>query len=466
MTDSRSTVVAQLDVTSRWRRLLSTKSMAAVLVVLPAIFFYSILFSLAVNLPDRDDYWALLGFLNKMVTIQGKSAKASYFLAAQYNEYKLFFEHALVWLQLSLLGQVNFGFLCAIGSGFVLLLAILLWKMFLPGCDATIRLAYFIPVAWLVFQLQYVETLNWAMASLQNLPVLVFSLSTIYFLDQLTSSTYYAAMVCLFLGVASSGNGWLLVPIGIVMLRRTRCYWKIAGFLIITAGCIAAYAYHYTIFMATGPIHFSVSSVLIGLPFYFVTFLGSAAAFPLRGDHIGFGILLCPLLGLAICTFFVVVRRRGYFRRNPLVGYCVLFLLTSAGMVTLGRSGGGIISAYSSRYGIYSALLLIFAWFAIVQEFLLLKNDASRRALVANVIKIIIMFSLTMDFLGWQYGVDRNQELIQGMTAFERCSSSATCAGPVLPVSHPHAWFLVLEQQAPAILRQSIRLGIYKPPEL
>ena len=39
--------------------------------------------------------------------------------------------------------------------------AILLWKMFLANTkNLAARLAFFIPVSWLLFQLQYVETLG------------------------------------------------------------------------------------------------------------------------------------------------------------------------------------------------------------------------------------------------------------------------------------------------------------------
>jgi hypothetical protein len=159
---------------------------AAVFVALPPILFYAILFHKAMNVPLEDDYEALLDFLNQMAELRSVSAKASYFLAVQFNEYKLFFGHGLVWLQFALFGRIDIRLLCALGNGFVLLLAILLWKMFLPNReDFAYRMAFFVPVSWLLFQLQYVETLNWAMPSLANLPVLVFSLGAIFWCERL-----------------------------------------------------------------------------------------------------------------------------------------------------------------------------------------------------------------------------------------------------------------------------------------
>src|ERR1700753_3053665 len=133
-----------------------------ILLVLPAGIFFTLLFRSAVDVPYGDDYDVALSFLNKMAKLKGGSAGLSYFFASQQNEYKLFFARFVAWLQLALWGRINIRLLCALGNVFVLLLAILLWKMFLPECrNLNRRMTLFIPVTWLIFQLQYAETLNW-----------------------------------------------------------------------------------------------------------------------------------------------------------------------------------------------------------------------------------------------------------------------------------------------------------------
>lgn len=307
-----------------------TKTLAAAFfVALPAVLFYAILFRQAVDLPDMDDYEALLGFLNQMATLRGVSAKLSYFLAAQHYEYKLFFEHALFWLQLDVLGHVDFRLLCAIGNGFVLLLAILLWKMFLPGHrNLAERLMLFIPVSWLIFQLQYVETLDWAMASLQNLSVLVFSLGAIYFLTQETRRAYFWAVAFLILAIGSSGNGLLVVPIGVLILVLHRQYVRIAGWMMASAGCMAAYAYHYNIMSSSDPHHSTFWTLIHVRPLFLFSFLGTAAARPLNGGYFAVNILFCPMLGFLLCAFIVVFLHRGYFSEKPIDW--VLFSVSAA----------------------------------------------------------------------------------------------------------------------------------------
>lgn len=432
--------------------------MVAALIALPALIFYSVLCLEVVNLPDADDYYTVLGFLNQMSALHGFKEKLLYCATAQYAEYKLVTEHAIVWLQFLLTGHVDFRILSFIGVGLVLVLAAILWKMFLPERDTASRLLFFIPVSWLLFQFQYAELLDFPMVSLANLPVLVCSLGAIFLLTRKTGGTYLAALCCLVLAIASFGNGFVIVPVGVLILLMNRRYLWAAGWIAVSAACVAGYACRYIPHPAQGPAHFSILSVLVARPLYMLTFLGSAAAFPLRNGYVGFGILLCPLVGLGLCIFFAAMARRGYFRRNPTVGYCVLFLFVTAVLVAGGRAEIGLLSAYSSRYGIYSALLFVFAWFAVVEEGILARLQFS----LAHAITLTILFSLAMDVMGWRYIVDRNRELRDGMVAFEQ----STTSGPVLPITGDHAWRIQLEKDAPVILQRSEELGIYRPPKL
>jgi hypothetical protein len=439
----------------------------AVFVALPAILFYAILFRQAINVPLLDDYEALLDFLNQMVELKSVSARASYFLASQHNEYKLFFGHGVAWLQLALYGRIDIRILCAVGNGFVLLLAVLLWKMFLPNHrDLTYRLAFFIPVSWLLFQLQYAETLNWAMASLANLPVLLFSLGAIYLLVRPARHAFCGSLVCFVLAVASLGNGFLLIPIGVLILVLARRYARVVCWLAVSAGCVAAYAYRYNVMSSQSRLNHSVLSQVIRLrPLYMITFIGSAAAFPVDERYLLLDIALSLFLGLFLCAFFVAAVRRGYVRRNPLVSCCILFLLLTAVGVAGLRSDLGLAQSLGSRYGIYSALFLIFAWFVGVEEFLQSENvPLQHNHMLLVAIAGSVLFSLSMDALGWRNLAGRNRMVILGMAAYEHPVSPETSTGPIFPLPNQNARWDELDRRAPVILRQSQKLGIYKPP--
>ncbi len=450
------------------RRLRSKALLPALLVIFPAILFYAILFREAVNIPYQDDYDDLLDFLNRIAELKGFTAKTSYFLAAQSNEYKLFFAHGLAWLQLELFGHVDIRVLCALGNGFILLLGLLLWKMFLPDRkDLTSRLAFFIPVSWLLFQLEYAGTLDWAMPSLQNLPVVFFSLGAIYFLVRPTRWAFFGALVFLILAIASSGNGFLVIPIGVLILALAHQYARIASWLMVSAGCIAAYAYQYNVMSSQSrPDHSVFSTIIRTRPHYALAFIGSAGGFVPAAPILHAKVFFCFFLGLVLCLFFVYLAWRGYIRRNPLVAYCALFLLLTAAAVAGLRSDFGIGQSLSSRYRIYSALFLIFAWFAIVEEFLQHRTaPLERNRILLGAIAAAVLFSLGVDAWGWRYLRARDRPIVLGMAAYEHPASPESSSGPVLPVPGQPKILDELDRRAPVLLGESIKLGIYRPPQ-
>ena len=415
-------------------------------IALPAVLFYSILLSRAINVPLEDDYEALLGFLNEMRAAHGVFAKTSCFLAAQFNEYKLFFGRAVALIQLSLVGHVDFRMLCAAGNASVFFLALVLWKMFLPERDMTSRLRLFLPASWLLFQLCYAETLNWAMPGLQNIPVLMFAFVSIRLLIR---GKFWRSAACMVLAIAASGNGIILIPLGALILRKR--FSQLLGWVFIGAGCVAAYAYRYNLMASQSRAHHSVlETVLHPHPLYALAFIGNAAALPFLDIPHRIVVLMGLCLGSLICIGLVVYRR--YFLRNQAIGYCVLFLsLTSVGVSGL-RNDLGIAHSLDSRYKIYSVCFLVLLWFAIAEKL-------TSRRILAIAIASSVAFSMSMDVWGWNYLGDRNQSIMEGMRAYQ-----VSGIGPVLPHPNQGERFEELDARAPLILKESEKLGIYSPP--
>jgi hypothetical protein len=435
---------------------------AGFFVALPTVFFLTFLVRKALDIPFLDDYDALLDCLNHLATLTTVSSKAWYLLTLQHNEYKLIFGEGVAWLQLSIWGHVDFRILSAVGNGFIFLLAVLLWKMFLPTeRDWTTRLALFIPASWLLFQLEYYGTLNWAMAGLQNLPVLVFSLGAIYFLVRAERWAFCGALVLVVLAVSASGNGMVVLPIGLLILAWPLRFERIVAWLLISGCCVAAYAYRYNPMLSQNSEHRSVFATLIRLsPAYVLSFIGGAAGLP---HFIGFSLLL----GILLCGLFLYMARRGYLRKNRAASYCVLFLLlTSIGVAGI-RSDFGVAQSISSRYTIYSVLFLIFAWFAIVEEFV----RYGRRPLLRNRIYLCallfaVLFSLLADGVGSVQIVRRDRALVQAMREFEHPASSQVPIGPAPALAPPitRAVSDTYNLRARTIMNQSTLLGIYRPP--
>ncbi|MDT7812155.1 MAG: hypothetical protein QOJ42_2071, partial [Acidobacteriaceae bacterium] len=233
----------------------SSISVVAAAVLLPIVFFYSYLFYMSRDIPLTDDYDAGLKFANDLVQLPSFSERLVYFVGAQHCEYKVFVGHGLVWLQLALMGHVNFAVLSALGNISILFLGIILWKMFLPDLDLRRRLALFLPVSLILFQYQYVETLNWPLPGVQNLPVVTCAIGSIYLLGRKTRGAFAGALGLMVLGIASSGNGFLVVLVGLLMLLMGRMYKRVAAWSLTAALCSWAYAYHYNKLATQSPKH-------------------------------------------------------------------------------------------------------------------------------------------------------------------------------------------------------------------
>jgi hypothetical protein len=431
-------------------------ALAATLVLLPVLSFYAILFHLSLNIPVYDDYDAGLNYLNQSTQIPTLSGKLMYLLAAQQNEYKIVFGHAVIWLQYALFGNVDFRLTCALGNLFVLPLGWLLWKMFLPReTNLARRLALFIPVSLLLFQLTYSETLNWALPGLQNINVVFFSLAAIYFLVKPSRASFWSAIAMMVLAISASGNGFLVVPIGLLILTINRQYARIAGWLGATALCLAGYAYHYNAMSSQSPVHHSIVATILHMnPAYILVFAGAEFFRPLQVSLVA---------GIALLAYFAYLAKKGYWQKNPLVSYCILFLLFTAVGVAGIRSEFGLTSGTASRYRIYSDLLVIFAWFAFVEEFLKPQRDALRRnsRYLAAVAMATLLF-LIGDVCGYHLLRHRDQDLVRGLALYEHPQPSGP-AGPALAPADTPPWnaFAI---RARVIMDRSIELHIYRPP--
>jgi hypothetical protein len=443
------------------RRLHSTIAFAAAMIAAPAVFFYTILFRAAVNIPFFDEYDAVLDFMNRWLQTPGFAAKASFFVTAQHNEYKLLFEQAVFLLQFQLLGHIDFKQLSWIGNSFVVLLALPLWRMFLPE-EANLgrRLALFIPASWLLFQFNYYETLNWGIAALQNITVLAFTFTAIYLLFSPSRTGFCGSLACFGLAVASSGNGFLLIPIGLLALLLSRHYARLVVWMLASAVAIAAYSYRYDPMKSQSRNHLSLSATLLHMrPAYVIAFAGNAAGVPFMAASF--------VLGTLLFLFFAGMTFRGCIRRNPRVCCCILFLLTTAVGVAGIRSDLGLTQSLSSRYAINSDLLMILAWFLAAEEFVQRGQKPLMQSRVyVGAVATAVLFALFMDGIGTILIRKHEIRLVQGMSSFEYPPSPGSAAGPDLPLLDQDAKWSYFNPHARAILIKSMELNVYHPPAL
>jgi hypothetical protein len=435
------------------------------LAALPALPFYWLLHRSVSRLPIVDDYHSVLDFVNRYSLLPDLGSKLAYIVNFQHNEYKLAFESAIFAAQHDWFGGVDFAVLSMIGNAFVLLIFALLASTFrLAAQGNATRVALLLPVGLVLFQLQYASTLNFSMAGLQNLPVLAFSLLAILLLVRDSAARFAGACGALLLAVAASGSGFLLAPVGALLLVERGRRKQAAAWIAVTAVIALAYFSHYDFHASQaappgvtakpGP-HFDIV--------YMLAFMGSSVA---RYQ----GTLPSVCVGVAILAIWAFAIRSRYSKENPAVFYFFVFLLLTAAGVSAIRSSLGLEQSLASRYRIYSNLLLILSYVFLAERFLLpMKDGSARRAIIGALVAGGLGFCALSDLAGFRFLMGRQQAVAYEMAAWE---SSNLPGAPPADASVARNFDPAVSRQlatglykpATPTLVESIKLGTYQPP--
>jgi hypothetical protein len=318
-----------------------SSSFLAAAALIPGIIAGLILYTQRLLVPFQDDYNAILNFAVQYKRASGFSAKALQVALFQHNSYRLIFEHVIVAGQIQLIHHLNFGFLATIGDLFLIGIFILLWCSF-ERMPLRKKLLYFLPVSFMFFSLCYWETLNWAEADLQNVPVIFFALWSLYLLDQTDAFdlplsrlllSCFAALVC----CATSVNGFLLAPVGILMLCSQRRF-KYAFFWLFSFVLpLLAYLGHTVVLFPPVPGHYLEKF------FLFIAFLGGAL--PLHP--------LAFIVGLGLLSVLAWTARAHFGQQNSVLFFFALWIVLTSALVESTRA------STASRYSIYSVLMII-----------------------------------------------------------------------------------------------------------
>lgn len=332
-------------------------------ILVPIIIYFWIVFKFSENIPFWDDYDAVLRFMTHYFE-RDFSAKLG-LLFHHHNEHRIFVSRVISLMDYYLFGKVNFEHLIYIGNLFLVGIFFLLYKAFKNDIKANIRL--FIPVAIILFQSQYLTNSVWAMASIQNFGVIFFSLLSLYLLhrQKLLPSLFIGT-----LAVLTSGGGFLVFPIGALYIwlnrkiNKTFYIWCITSIVV-----IGLYFYGYK----SNPDHPSIFYAL-SHPMSAIEYLGNftGSYFKLWGRHVAW---IFALIFFALSGFLILKKE---YKKMPLIVYFLLFLILTACLTTLSRSGFGHDQAWTDRYRMYSALFVALAYLASLK---LLSNRKSKQIL-------------------------------------------------------------------------------------
>ena len=407
-----------------------------VLLLTPIVLYAAAVAIFAVNVPFGDDYDAALNFLNHW---SGNLAG----LFEQHNEHRLVFNRCVVVAVAFFAGSIDFRWLIAIGNIGLIGLFVVVCRL---HTEQRGKIMVALPVALLMFSFQNWENMTWALASLQNYYGALFSVLALCLLPKQSSRLFVCGLAFATMASFTMGNGMLVFPVAAAWY-----VWRLAAAVrgpqsmrpslarLATIGAVAAavavvYAYRYV----PPPQHPGVCEDLRRpgrIVAYFLAFLGSYTVF--RPAAI--------LTGAAICVLFAIMLRRRRWQTNPETYLILLYVLGSAALAAITRSGFGIEQAVTSRYRILALLALCLLWKeAYSLDFC---GVQSRRLLLpAVVVASALIFVTSLFYVGSL--AKRHDELVFGMEGFRH--------GNITGLRHSSP------AHAAAVLRQSIEMGHYK----
>lgn len=411
-----------------------------------------------IAVPFVDDYRTVVEFANHYSRLPGARSRLLYVFAAQFNEYKMVFQHALIAAMLSLTHRLDFRFLHRVGDALLPLTGLLLlWASFAEERVVLRRLLWTLPVSLLFFSPTYCELLNYATTDLQMLPAMLFALLSIHWLVRRRTSAHPAMVLVLACGAGilclfASPTGVFLLPIGIVLLQSGKS--AAAAMLGWTASLLAA-ALPYLIGyerMREAPLYGLGFRVL-----YSVDLVGSALP---HAWH-------CTLLGALILGVFAFGVWRRFDRVNPRIAWFGCWVLACAVLAGMQRGAvSDLYTAVSSRYRYLSILMIICCYIFMVSE--LRRRAASARTqrwLYGAAVLVSAVFCVHSTLIGDRLLGERRALLVAGLRQYN--ADPEQNAPLTTDLETPNRDMYPVEVQAKQSLGEALASGLYvEPPEV
>ncbi len=368
----------------------------------PIALYYAILYHLSLPVPFLDDYFTTLNFLTEQTHIHGFLPRLLSAVTSQQGEYRSIFVHTLMSADFSLFGRLSFRLCILIGNLFLLPVAWTFWQNAFPEAPRPRRLLLFLPVIFLLFQLSYAEMLDFAEAGLQYW-IMPFAFLALHFLirQRLALACLFAALAC-----TASPNGFLLGPIGLVLLWPSAK--RIAAWCLTFAAVLCAYLYHYV------PNQIPAPPSHLTRPLFFLSFLGGA----IENMHHRPLPYAAIALGLMLFAVFIQSIRTGYWRTHPFFFWSAAWTLATSALVAFVRSGLGLQQSLSARYKIYCALMLVFTYLYAVTRTASL-GPTRRKRLYLTTLAATILFALSADALGYKLLQRRHDHILNGFAFYQ-----------------------------------------------
>lgn len=344
----------------------ASQFLVSLTLLIPVGIFFWVWDYYAINIPKWDDH-ALKAFLVEYLQAPDFSGKIQA-LFRQHNEHRITLTRFVALLDYEIFGALNFKRLMLYGN-IILTGMIALWWVLLKNNKKPFYTLIPVPFIWLT--LSHYENMYWGMAAVQNFGVVVLSAWALYCCVSRRRGPFIVSLLLAALACLTSGNGLLVLPIGAVLLLLAPRWRRLIIWLVVSAGYLLVYFLDFQRSPANPDAQFGVGKFIQG----YLYFLGSfAESLPVQNHGQACLILGVVLFLVAISigfrTVFKLIRNRYEYDFAKITDlFClgiIMFVLGTALIVVYSRVGFGLEGLLTSRYKIYSFLLLLVAYLYVV----------------------------------------------------------------------------------------------------
>ena len=436
---------------------LNLKNLSIIVGILPILFFVSYVWRYTINIPFLDDN---LYYTKAVVDVNKSQSFAETFkiFMRQHTitEHKTPVSRIAAFLIYKITGKLNFFTFAQIGNLTLFGILFLFWRFFRKH---TWNVIYFLPIPFLLFQMQTNENQFWMGCAWLYYPIGLWQMTTFYLLSYQKPRYFIFAMLsAIFVTFIFSNGMFVFFPATLMLLYQKR--YKDLGIMVLIASvCLMIYFSNYTPSPIVPPA-FSIPNILTG----FVLMLG--AYVDVQEFH-NFSPFTATAVGLIILGFLIyggVWLLNCYFKKtqteNSSKSSDILFIVASiialcmsAGAVAYSRYTGehGFEEMFASRYRFMSVLLMCLAYLFS----LLLTKNSIRRAIL-SIFLPITMFLYVYSYYFWHdYNVFYRERLAAAAFNFKFHNSWVL-------YSFDNDW----TNQVDMVNIEAIKTGVYELPTL
>lgn len=337
------------------------------------LFFFSIIISNSVNIPNGDDLYCLLLFTQKFQDTPSLVGRLG-LLFEQWVEHRIVYSRFTALLSYWLTSHVNFVTIIIIGNMTLIGFTFLFWKVIKK---TGVSLFYLIPVVLTLFSPVTYEANLWAGASTVYMPVAFLGLLTIYLIVYQSNNSWDLIFPILtaLLATYSFGNGMFALVAGLAVLLYQKRYR--AGLAWAIIGIFAVFFYFQDFEAHSSTNAFSIADHFkkpIYLLYNLFGFIGGIVDYTenVNSEVVTANIpalLLGVFLLLAICGGVVLFLFKTTFNQTAQktdlklvwLGMAVFVMMTAV-VMAYSRTSGSAMNTMSSRYKIYSMIFWVLVY--------------------------------------------------------------------------------------------------------